>query len=49
MNKTNLLQVRVSDDEVSAIDELRKAEADLPARSEMVRRLIERASHDPAL
>jgi len=46
MTKQKLIQVRVSDDDISAIDELRKAEPDLPSRSEMVRRLVERASHD---
>ena len=46
MTKQKLIQVRVSDDDISAIDELRKAEADLPSRAEMVRRLVDRASYD---
>jgi metal-responsive CopG/Arc/MetJ family transcriptional regulator len=43
MTQTEILHMRVAPDLISALDRLRKQEADLPSRSEMVRRLIERA------
>lgn len=42
--KNAILHMRISDEEKTVLDELRKAEPDLPSRSEMVRRLIERAA-----
>lgn len=44
MEHDKLLQMRLSEEHRRMLDELRKAEADLPSRSEMVRRLIERAA-----
>ncbi len=41
--KNAILHMRISDEEKSDLDQLRKAEPDLPSRSEMVRRLIKRA------
>jgi hypothetical protein len=35
--------VRLDDRHLQIIDELRRVEADIPTRSEMIRRLIERA------
>ena len=37
------INLRISDDLLRKLDELRRAEPDLPNRGEMVRRLIERA------
>lgn len=37
--------VRLNDAEISMLDELRRVEPDIPTRSEMLRRLIERAIH----
>lgn len=42
--KNAILHMRISDEEKTVLDELRKAEPDLPSRSEMVRRLIQRAA-----
>ena len=36
--------VRLNDEEIQHIDDIRRAEADIPTRSEMVRRLIYRAA-----
>ena len=44
MGYATTLQMRLTPELKSAIDELRKSEPDLPSRSEMIRRLIERAS-----
>lgn len=44
MTQDSILHMRVSEDVKAALDELRKREPDLPSRSEMVRRLIERAA-----
>ena len=41
--KTKQLQMRVSEDFLSDLDELRKRQDDLPSRSEMIRRLVEEA------
>ena len=43
MEQTDILHMRIKPEIVRQLDELRKAEADLPSRSEMVRRLIVRA------
>ncbi len=40
---SSFLSVNLSDQEAAALDRLRKSEPDLPSRSEMVRRLIERS------
>lgn len=42
--KNAILHMRISDEEKALLDELRKAEDDLPSQSEMVRRLIKRAA-----
>jgi metal-responsive CopG/Arc/MetJ family transcriptional regulator len=44
MTQDSILHMRVSEDVKTLLDELRKLEPDLPSRSEMVRRLIERAT-----
>lgn len=43
MTQDAILQIRIRGDLVAALDDLRRSEPDLPSRSEMVRRLIERA------
>lgn len=43
MGKDAILHMRLEAAEKSALDDLRRAEPDLPSRSEMVRRLIQRA------
>lgn len=43
-NKTERLEMRISAADLAVLDRLRKAEDDLPPRSEMIRRLIERAA-----
>jgi metal-responsive CopG/Arc/MetJ family transcriptional regulator len=43
MTQDSILHMRVSEDVKTLLDDLRKLEPDLPSRSEMVRRLIERA------
>ena len=43
MTQDSILHMRVSEDVKTLLDDLRKFEPDLPSRSEMVRRLIERA------
>ncbi len=43
MTQDSILHMRVSEDVKALLDDLRKLEPDLPSRSEMVRRLIERA------
>lgn len=43
MGKDAILHMRLEEAEKSALDDLRRAEPDLPSRSEMVRRLIQRA------
>ena len=42
--QTEILHMRVTPDTVIMLDDLRKAEKDLPSRTEMVRRLISRSS-----
>lgn len=42
-NKTSLLQVRTNNRVESQLDDVRRAEKDIPTRAEMVRRLIIRA------
>lgn len=37
--------IRLNDEEIQMLDDIRREEPDLPVRSEMVRRLIDRA-HD---
>jgi hypothetical protein len=44
MTQDSILHMRVSEDVKTLLDDLRKLEPDLPSRSEMVRRLIERAT-----
>lgn len=44
MEKDAILHMRLEVDLKQAIDDLRRAEPDLPNRSEMVRRLISRAA-----
>jgi hypothetical protein len=46
MTQDSILHMRVSEDVKTLLDDLRKLEPDLPSRSEMVRRLIERATAD---
>lgn len=46
MTQDSILHMRVTEDVKSLLDDLRKLEPDLPSRSEMVRRLIERAATD---
>jgi hypothetical protein len=43
-NKTNNFHMRVDDEFLALLDALRKAEADLPSRAEIIRRLVERAA-----
>lgn len=43
MTQTEILHMRISAEHMAWLDDLRRVEPDLPARSEMVRRLIERA------
>ena len=44
MSKATFLHVRVESHEVKSLDGLRRLEEDIPTRSEMMRRLISRAS-----
>jgi hypothetical protein len=44
MEKDQNFHMRASVATLAALDRLRKKEADLPSRAEMIRRLIERAS-----
>jgi len=37
------MELRISPEDLQAIDDLRRLEPDVPPRSEMIRRLIERA------
>lgn len=41
--KSERFEMRLSPDELAQLDNLRRKEADVPPRAEMVRRLIERA------
>jgi len=43
MTQNTLLQMRIAEEIVAKLDDLRRVEADIPSRSEMIRRLIERA------
>lgn len=43
MEHDQILQMRLSGELKKALDELRRREPDLPSRSEMIRRLIEKA------
>ena len=43
MTQDQILHMRIADEVKRKLDDLRKRESDLPSRSEMVRRLIERA------
>lgn len=45
MEQDSILHMRVSAEIKAKLDALRKLEDDLPSRSEMVRRLIERADN----
>jgi hypothetical protein len=47
MEQDAILHMRVSGELKARIDLLRKAEPDLPSRSEMVRRLVDRACERP--
>lgn len=44
MEHDQILQMRLSADLKAMLDDLRRAEPDLPSRSEMIRRLIQRAA-----
>jgi metal-responsive CopG/Arc/MetJ family transcriptional regulator len=44
MTQNTLLQMRIADEIIKKLDDLRRDEKDIPTRSEMVRRLIERAA-----
>jgi hypothetical protein len=44
MKHDDTLQMRLSPELKATLDDLRRAESDLPSRSEMIRRLIERAA-----
>lgn len=44
VNKSERFEMRMSAEELYALDKLRRAEDDLPPRAEMIRRLIIRAS-----
>lgn len=43
MDKDEILHMRLQGDLKRALDDLRRVEPDIPTRSEMVRRLIQRA------
>jgi metal-responsive CopG/Arc/MetJ family transcriptional regulator len=43
MTQDTILHMRVAEEIRAKLDDLRRAEPDLPSRSEMVRRLIEEA------
>lgn len=43
-NRTERFEMRMTAKDLASLDRLRKVEQDLPTRSEMIRRLIERAS-----
>ena len=45
MEKDSILHMRVAEETKAKIDILRKNEPDLPSRSEMVRRLVDRAEN----
>ena len=45
--QTERFQMRVSQGFLKIVDELRRAEPDLPSRAEMIRRAIERAAKEP--
>lgn len=45
-NKNTVLQVRVDDDMLSGLDELRRIDHALPGRSEMMRKILARAIVD---
>lgn len=42
--RSGVLQLRIDNETTQQLDDLRRAEADLPSRSEMIRRLIARAA-----
>lgn len=44
MEHDKILQMRLSAELKTMIDDLRRSEPDLPSRSEMIRRLIQRAA-----
>lgn len=46
--RSGVLQLRIDDDTTARLDDLRRAEDDLPSRSEMIRRLIARAAEELA-
>ena len=46
MDQDSILHMRVAESVKASLDQLRKFEPDLPSRSEMVRRLIERAAKE---
>lgn len=49
MTQDDILQIRIKASLLALLDDLRRAEKDLPSRSEMVRRLIERAAAEKGL
>jgi hypothetical protein len=46
MTQDSIMQLRIATSYREMLDELRRHEADIPSRSEMIRRLIERAAGD---
>ena len=48
MEQNQILHMRVSEEIRVKLDDLRRAETDIPGRSEMVRRLIQRAQEAAA-
>ena len=48
MTQDTQIAIRISAAALARLDDLRRAEPDLPSRAEMIRRLIERAEVAPA-
>lgn len=44
MTQDTQIAIRMSTQALAALDDLRRVEADLPSRAEMIRRLIDRAA-----
>ena len=49
MTQDDIIQIRIQSSLLAVLDDLRRAEKDLPSRSEMVRRLIARAAKEKGL
>jgi hypothetical protein len=47
MTQDSTMQLRIATKYRGMLDDLRRQEPDIPSRSEMIRRLIERAAHKP--